>query len=467
MRMRKLGSGQSVTFCLSPEMQRRVRDYEGMDASQPITVMHVLAFAISETWDDARRSVPLWAIQGLRHQHQEEILSRVGGYDKLQVEDVEEYLEAEAKTLEMRYRPGPGTQAQSLSCQLEDASSLVSRRADVAAIRANCIKFGFENLDLVVTLEEEQERELAPEIEQERHIERPEPMKPLRHSLHPDIRLFVVTGRLDRESRAVLPAFHAMLRSSASKVLPANEFPSSLLVTKDFANTVRPSEAGYCSDSYQRPVQWILTSKISGDTKQTDTGSRMLMVVVSPHEAEIIKSQILRDSNVAGTLHSYLPRSSLSFRSMEDLKTFTYPFMTPTQLEKWTPPPELIMQLNLFAGQLYLRSYEEYVRMCRYLGLSFTENKSDGSDGVVVGADGFVGRAGGKGYEDCPFEESPVGFLSVLYKRLRRDCANIDRTHMGTVLAGGILTEKDFEGIGDDEEGTGGLEKGVGRMGLD
>lgn len=105
--------------------------------------------------------------------------------------------------------------------------------------------------------------------------------------------------------------------------------------------------------------------------------------------------------------------------------------------------------------------------MCWYFGLLFIENKSDGFDGVVVGVDGFVGCVGGKGYEDCFFEESFVGFLSVFYKRLRRDCVNIDRMYMGIVLVGGILMEKDFEGIGDDEEGIGGLEKGVGWMGLD
>ncbi|KAK4175214.1 hypothetical protein QBC36DRAFT_355360 [Triangularia setosa] len=458
MRMRKLGNGQAVTFCLSPEMQKRIRDFEHMDISRPITIMHILAFAISETLDDAHRSVPLWATQGLRHQRQQEILSRVGGYDNLKVKDVEEYLEDEAQTLEMRYRAASaGSQSQSLSCQLKEASTLVSRQSDVAAIRRKCIEFGFNNLDSVVALEEEQERELAPEIEQERHVERPAPMKPLEHSLHPDVLHFVMTGTLNLKSTAVFPAFQAMTLSSASKVFPANKFPSSLLITKDFSNTVQPTRAGYCSDSYQRPVQWVLTPRISED-RQTDRSSAILMIVISPYEAEIIKSEILRYSKGAVTLHSYLPRSSLSFRTMEDLKTFTYPPMTSKQLEEWTAPPELIMQLNLFAGQLYLRSYEEYVRMCEYLGLSYTENKSDGSDGVVVGADGFVGRAGGKGYENCPFEKSPVGFLSVLYKRLRRDCTNIDRTHMGTILAGGILTKRDFEGVDDggddDDEGV-------------
>lgn len=50
------------------------------------------------------------------------------------------------------------------------------------------------------------------------------------------------------------------------------------------------------------------------------------------------------------------------------------------------------MQLKLFAGQLYLRSYKHYVALCRYLGLSYKEN--EGSE--TIAADGFVGiREGG------------------------------------------------------------------------
>jgi hypothetical protein len=74
--------------------------------------------------------------------------------------------------------------------------------------------------------------------------------------------------------------------------------------------------------------------------------------------------------------------------------------------------------------------------------LSYRENKGE----KEIGADGFVGRAGGEGYEDCEFESSPVGFLNVLFKRIRRDCLDIEKTHMGRILAGEILGEKDFKG---------------------
>lgn len=93
-------------------------------------------------------------------------------------------------------------------------------------------------------------------------------------------------------------------------------------------------------------------------------------------------------------------------------------------------PRELVLQLNLFAGQLYLRTHEEYVEMCRFLGLACVAN-----GGVVGAGDGFfVGRVGGEGYEGCEFETSPVGMLSVLVKNIRRDCVDIGRSHVGRIL---------------------------------
>jgi hypothetical protein len=55
------------------------------------------------------------------------------------------------------------------------------------------------------------------------------------------------------------------------------------------------------------------------------------------------------------------------------------------------PDPNLITQLNLFAGQLYLHSYADYAWLCRYLGLAFIENEVEKD----IAADGFVGRDGG------------------------------------------------------------------------
>lgn len=105
MRMRKLGVGQSVTFCVSPEMQKRTRTLANVADPRPLTVSDILVCVIVETWDDAHRSLPLWATQGIRHQYQEIVWERAEETGELSVADVEEYLEDEAQGLEQRYRP--------------------------------------------------------------------------------------------------------------------------------------------------------------------------------------------------------------------------------------------------------------------------------------------------------------------------------------------------------------------------
>src|SRR6187549_3989922 len=97
------------------------------------------------------------------------------------------------------------------------------------------------------------------------------------------------------------------------------------------------------------------------------------------------------------------------------------------------------MQLNLFAGQLYLHSFDEYKRVCRYLGLAYTENEDQET---AVPPDGFVGK---NKYPECRFKSSPVAFLAKVYNEIRGDCVgDIEKAHMGKILAGEILTEEDF-----------------------
>jgi len=110
------------------------------------------------------------------------------------------------------------------------------------------------------------------------------------------------------------------------------------------------------------------------------------MVVISQWEANKLKSLIASTLSVV-TLLAYLPRTSLSTRSLEDLKVYTVSPRSIIEMDRWVAPRSLVMQLNLFAGQLYLQDYDEYIRLCRYLGLLFTE-KSSGD----VAKSGFVGK---------------------------------------------------------------------------
>lgn len=144
--------------------------------------------------------------------------------------------------------------------------------------------------------------------------------------------------------------------------------PQDLLVTADFAQTVVMKD-GEQMDQYIRPVHWILTLRRPSKFPTT--------VIISPQEANTLLPMIREKKKV--TLHVYTPQLSLANPTLADL---TFCAVPPLPAD-WAAPP-IGTQINLFAGQLYLRTYEEYMALCRFLGLC---SKAPG-DNVRVAVDG-------------------------------------------------------------------------------
>lgn len=422
MRMRKLGKGQSVVFCIPPEIKARMLACN----SGNIDVSDVLSWAVSETYIDMRRSMPLWAAQGVRFVHQRTIWNqaRTNGEMQMSKDQAEGFLEDDAQTLDDRYRPCFDTEiVASVGPSSENAhiSMIVERCREFDGLKSNSAK-----------LQEEQERELSPEIEQERQVQRPAPTQPAKHHVHPDLVKFVSTGVLIKGSSAYKPAFETLRSTSAAAYLNVSEFGDDLLVTADFASTVQAYGASYISDAYQRPVQWILT-KVTRSYCSNSAVEHMM--IISPHEAQELQAQIKTSKLVA--MHLYAPRPNLGFCALDGLDLYT----VPAQLGTQSPPRQLILQLNMFAGQLFLGSFVEYVEMCEFLGLAWDKTE----EGSLVAPDGFILqesrlKKGGR----SRFSNSPVKFLQVLMTKIRRNCEGIEKTHMGAVLDGRLLRASDF-----------------------
>jgi hypothetical protein len=238
----------------------------------------------------------------------------------------------------------------------------------------------------------------------------------------------VTTGRLDPNDSAFLPAFEAFQQTTAAQFFPPTDFPSDILATRDFADTVHTS-LGDSTDFYLRPVQWIVV--VHGGP----------MVIMSQWEVNELFNDLRESRHV--TLHQYLPRRNLAFPSLDDLSIFTLPRST----AGWKAPHHLIAQLDLFAGQLWLNTHRHYIDMCRFLGLSY-EVVGQGK----VQVDGFEGKT--EENPDCGFSKSPVAFLKVIMG-LRAD-SGVARTDIGRMLGGEILTRTDFDRVDAVAEERGG-----------
>ncbi len=414
-----LGKGQSVVFCVSDEIQTKIQRHMPEPDGAGIDVLDILMWVIYETWMDTRRNIPMWATQGKRYRKHAKLWATYRTKDRIgfSKNDAESFLEDEAQTLDARYRPHSRGLTEGAEPKNNDP------------IAQRCREFNISGLHSA-SLREEQERELSPEVEQERQIQRPRAAKPAAHSIHPDIRRFVSEARLPAGSKACMPAFKALSNTSAADHLNLAKYSGALLVSADFARTVDAYGASYVSDSYQRSVQWILTST-RGDA--SPNGVIKHMIIISPYEAQELLPEITKSKAVA--LHLYAPRPNLGFHALDTLDLYTVPKQPRSRI-----PRPLIVELNLFAGQLYVESFEGYVELCGFLGVDWqdAEEGSIPSDSFIVQNDGTRARL------QPLFQENPVKFLKVLMMKIRRNCQGISKTHVGLILDNRLLRPGDF-----------------------
>lgn len=428
MRLRNLAKEQSVVFCISGEIAGKILEVTSKETIDDIEVSDVLVWAITETWQELKRIIPLWATQGQRFEKSKFFQNGT----RTTKQQAESLLEADGQTISRRYQPR-NRQANTNGPHWDMSNENIVR------IMRRCQDFGAFNFDST-TLSEEQERELATEIEEELQVQRPPPMTPEEHELHADVQQLVTTGKVKKNSTAFKPAFEGLSSISAAASFNVSSFPKDLMVTVDYIRTVKPpvdlSEKPFSSDCYHRPVQWVLTVYKS----QKDHNIKHL-VIISPFEAQHLFEKIERTKLVS--LHIYAPRLSLVHEPMDNLDLFAigHPF------DSSLLPRGLVAELKLFSGQLYMNSYEEYVELCGFLGLSHLPTW----EGHTVQADdGFIVPPIGK----WGFNKSPVRFLREFIAKIRREGSGMDKTHLGKMLEGKMLTRGDFEEslfVGDDE----------------
>ena len=407
MRLRELGKGQSVTFCVPSDIEGKIRS--GNKHCPVIDTVAILAWAIGETWRDTSRNIPVWAMQGKRYLEHGALWSQSRGEDgstEISSDSVRKFLEDEAQSIEARYRPLKEKQEKQTGQEVDGAT------AD--SIDKRCREFGALNHG-PASFREEQERELSPEIERERQVQRAPPARALPHRVHPDIRRLVLTGILNEDSEAVIPALMAFSETTAAASMDPSQHPWDLLVSVDFAQTVEVDgkAASRAHDCFQRPAQWILTG-----------GDRM--VVISPYEAHELLPAVMKSKFVY--LHLYATRPNLGYRPLDSLDLYTVPATRASPF-----PASLILQLNLFAGQLYFDKFAEYSGVVRFLSVQSRGRRPSQ----------YV-HENHKERDQLQLQEDRVKFFKVIYTKVRRDCEGIDKTHMGRLLSDRLLTVDDF-----------------------
>jgi hypothetical protein len=228
-------------------------------------------------------------------------------------------------------------------------------------------------------------------------------------------------------SKAYMPAFESLRSTCASAEFPLSQLSGqrNVMVTADFATTIQQSSRSHTTDMFQRHVQWVLT--------RSDKHSRDVdfVLIISPYEANALWPDL---TNPLIALHLYKPRCNAGFAPLDLLNLFTLSTNTISP----TLPRSLSVQLGLFAGQLYISTFADYIGICQFLGLSAKlVTKEMEQQGWQVGSDGFIvsddrGRLGGS----SNLEKSPVNFFKLLMSKIRRNGDGISKTDMGGLLDG-------------------------------
>ncbi|KAG6332557.1 hypothetical protein ID866_6530 [Astraeus odoratus] len=330
-----------------------------------------------------------------------------------------------SKTLEDLYAP---------ACPSTFSNTNISDTSDVKHIIQRCRFLGVQiSLPITDAVHEEREqvreREVAYEINYE-HVESSPKAIPSVPFVDEDVRRFVQNGKvvLQHQSEAFLPLCMYFGRSSTCHE-PA-VWTKDILMTVDFCRVTWKEKT---SEKYHRPVNWILSDQ--------SPGGPPTLVILSPFEVSALLPEIKRSKYVH--LHVYAPRVQQARRSCDDLCFYTIP---PIPCD-WSAPTQIIDQLNIFSGQLYLSDKSTYLRLCCFLSV-YAPDLQDERD-LEVQSDGFIKpvhliRTSRPMSQALNFRESPLTFIKEHITHCRMGVP-FTLSHMGKILDGHLLQDEDFD----------------------
>ncbi|KAG2069011.1 hypothetical protein BDR04DRAFT_722981 [Suillus decipiens] len=403
MRMRKLGNEQSVMFFAPAEVDQSIRS-----ATQKVgtpDVSDILHWAMLETCNDIEMRALSWIQQRSDFYARHSAWTQFSHSPTTSISTLTTaWLQPEERSLEELYAPR--------------SSSEVPQVFD-PVVQRKCEELGILSAP-ERRMDEEQEREVIHEVERERQVERPPKVEPAAQNVHVHVHQFVKSGQIAADSPAFIQVLSSLVGTSA-EFDERDQWAQNILVTRDFARTVGTISG---IDDYLRPVNWIVSSDVG----------RPLLVVMSPNEVDAL----LPDIRASKAVHLciYTPRIIQTMQACDNLRFYCVP-----SAPRSTPSDPLICQLNLFAAQLYFSNYNMYLETCNFLGLNAPD--LEGED-LVADNDGFIkmeNRPSARA--SCMFERSQLPPLKELFGMRRKGMGYLP-THLGKMLNGRILTEKDF-----------------------
>ncbi|PVH96294.1 hypothetical protein DM02DRAFT_687922 [Periconia macrospinosa] len=360
MRLRQLGTTQSVVFFAPPEVHQSIVDVAKLSPYQKPNSAHIIHWLLHSTCEQLESLSPLFYSHGV------DFCRRTQGaldnpdffHDK---NHIAEYLQAlrqqERQSLVRLYEPKNKTQATENQTVTYTAPRLKGFIKELNARRRAFQDTGNAvHASALQEVEQEREVEVEVEVEKVREVQRPNWYQPyIFERLDQYIVKFVATGCLPpRHSAGYEHIFDFLKRTATGKkygvTKPENH--SSLYLTREFGLTVRCPH-NRPDDSFLRPVQWLLWSRKSEEA-----------LLLSPEEAELIIPIIRTQED--GQVH-LLTYAAPVTRRMLHFNHLSYYSIPPLPID-YHAPTWLRIEVGFFAGRIYFE-WHEYEGILRFLGL--------------------------------------------------------------------------------------------------
>ncbi|KAJ5680695.1 hypothetical protein N7536_011834 [Penicillium majusculum] len=412
-RLRGLEKCQSLLFLIPPEVSNNMRFVLGISSDRDFTSADVLKWSMIQTCQTLDSLRPLWANQGLQYHKKMSLWDLLVEQRNPAREIASSMQEREARTLSQLYAPWDEDEESTHTYNITEGDL---KNGEVQEL-LKTLQSTAEHVVTSAYLHEEQERELACEVEREQQVFRPPSYTPCKHNLHDDIRHFAKFGEFpgNQPSKAVTLAFHGLANTSAGKLYHPHSLGSGLYSTLDFNETVEISPNDPMDD-FCKQVNWILSSVHSD-----------VLIIVSQWEANELINIVRKSQNAR--LNIYAPRLTKPMRSFRHLDFFGIGANIPTQ-----PNDTMTRCLEMFSGSLYFASFEDYQNFRSFLGL-VTDGLGDIPEGGMTN-EGFVKfftRLELEWPVDSAFVKSPLPFLAALV-HIRTKGNGYQQSHVGTII---------------------------------
>ena len=436
MRMRLFGKGHYVSFWAAYDVHNTIKEFS--KDVKTIGSKEVLEWAIRNTRDANKDGFIYWASQGLSYYKKKAAFKQfqnnlnleklgLGSYEYEQTElskiygsDRKEELVSSIVTIKQNYH-------KEILKKADISPDFFMQNAE--GIYNYVVKYVEKEKCFSHCLDEEQEMELEMEIEEEREYEFPQQKTPCEPTLNPDFQKAIETEDYNSlfQNNSLFPFTDVFKKTSIKQISQPDAWSPFVFVTQDFLNVIVESykfikDTPSDEDEYLRNPRWMIIIKIQG---------KQVIIIVSGYEANAYYFNFIAAMNMNFLLFSPRLRK-------QQIRIISFPDISFKIND--------IEQIAIFAGSLYLASWDEQKKFLKFLGYYPTlRNQIEEAlfQEGIINRDGFItvdkrNRLAEyiKNYKASKFQDDPGSLIVKLYEIRNYSIIPINAHHLDIIKKG-------------------------------